>query len=152
MTQIILDTSVLIGLLDAGDLWHEKATSLKRALQAQGADIAVFECVVAEALSTIGRRIHEQRRDADLDRLVTHLMNEYPVNDIVWVYPDVPSMYAAVIDLVRSSGGELNFHDALIALACRERNIPVIASFDADFDHVSWLKRIARPEDIPPSD
>ena len=43
------------------------------------------------------------------------------------------------------------FRDALIALACRERGISAIASFDADFDQVPWLKRIAQPEDIPPS-
>jgi predicted nucleic acid-binding protein len=55
------------------------------------------------------------------------------------------------LDLIRSSSGELNFNDALIALACRERGIPAIASFDADFDQIPWLQRIARPEDIPPS-
>ncbi len=44
--------------------------------------------------------------------------------------------------------GALNFNDALIALACRERGIPSIASFDADFDQVPWLRRLARPEDV----
>jgi predicted nucleic acid-binding protein len=39
----------------------------------------------------------------------------------------------------------LNFHDALIALACRERDIPAIASFDADFDQVPWLRRLSAP-------
>jgi predicted nucleic acid-binding protein len=42
----------------------------------------------------------------------------------------------------------LNFNDALLALACRERNIPAIASFDADFDQVSWLRRLATPVDL----
>jgi predicted nucleic acid-binding protein len=49
---------------------------------------------------------------------------------------------------MESSGGVLNFNDALIALACREREIPVIASFDADFDQISWLRRWAKPEDV----
>lgn len=39
----------------------------------------------------------------------------------------------------------LNFHDALIALACREREIPVIASFDPDFDLIPWLSRLTSP-------
>jgi len=43
---------------------------------------------------------------------------------------------------------KLNFNDALIALSCREREIPAIASFDADFDQVTWLRRLFRPEDI----
>ena len=50
--------------------------------------------------------------------------------------------------MMRGSSGELNFNDALIALACREREIPAIASFDADFDRVDWLRRIAGPEDV----
>jgi len=44
--------------------------------------------------------------------------------------------------------GALNFHDALIALTCRERKIADIASFDADFDQVTWLRRLVRPEDV----
>jgi predicted nucleic acid-binding protein len=140
---------MLIGLLDAGDLWHDRATSLKRALQTQGAEIALYDRVVAEALSAMSRRIHEQRCAADLDRLVARVQSECPVDDIVWVYPRVPELYVGVVELVRSSGGELNFNDALIALSCRERSIPAIASFDADFDQVTWLQRIARPEDVP---
>jgi predicted nucleic acid-binding protein len=70
---------------------------------------------------------------------------------LTWILPDVPELYRRVLDLIRSSSGELNFNDALIALACRERGIPAIASFDADFDQIPWLQRIARPEDIPPS-
>jgi hypothetical protein len=33
-------------------------------------------------------------------------------------------------------------------LACRERQIEVLASFDRDFDHIFWLKRIALSEDV----
>jgi predicted nucleic acid-binding protein len=42
----------------------------------------------------------------------------------------------------------LNFNDALIALACRERSISAIASFDADFDAIAWLKRLHLPADV----
>jgi len=49
---------------------------------------------------------------------------------------------------VRSSSGVLNFNDALIALSCRNRGIPFLASFDRDFDHVAWLTRVATSEDL----
>lgn len=49
---------------------------------------------------------------------------------------------------MHSSDGKLNFNDALMALACRERAILVIASFDADFDLIPWLKRVASPGDL----
>jgi len=148
MIQIGIDTSVLIGLLDPKDVWHEPATALKQALVAHGADVAVFDCVLAEAISTMARRIHEQRRTADLDRLVARILADYPTDDILWVLPDVPVLYGGIIELVRSSGGELNFNDALIALSCRHREIPFIASFDRDFDQLAWLKRVAEPDDL----
>ncbi len=148
MTQIGIDTSVLIGLLDPKDVWHEPATALKQALVAHGADVAVFDCVLAEAISTMARRIHEQRRTADLDRLVARILADYPTDDILWVLPDVPVLYGGIIELVRSSGGELNFNDALIALSCRYREIPFIASFDRDFDQLAWLQRVAQPDDL----
>ena len=148
MIRIGIDTSVLIGLLDPRDVWHEPAMALKQTLIAHEADIAVFDCVLAEAISTMARRIHEQRRTSDLNRLVGRIESDYPINDILWVLPDVPVLYTEIIDLVRASGGALNFNDALIALSCRHREIPLIASFDRDFDSLKWLQRIARPDDL----
>ena len=148
MIQIGIDTSVLIGLLDPKDIWHGTATALKQALKVQDADVAVFDCVLAEALSTMARRIHEQRRTEDLDLLVTRILVDYPPGDVLWVLPDVPVLYPEIVELVRSSGGELNFNDALIALSCRHRGIPLLASFDRDFDRLEWLQRVARPDDL----
>ena len=148
MTRIGIDTSVLIGLLDPKDVWHEASTALSDAMKSQGADVAVFDCVLAEAISTMARRIQEQRRTADLDRLLMRILAEYPAEDVLWVLPDVPALYPDIVELVRSSGGELNFHDALIALSCRHREIPLLASFDRDFDRLAWLGRVARPEDL----
>jgi len=148
MIRIGIDTSVLIGLLDPKDVWHKPATALKQALKAHGADVAVFDCVLAEAISTMARRIHEQRRTADLDQLVARILTDYPTEDILWVLPDVPVLYTEIVELVRSSGGELNFNDALIALSCRHRGIPLIASFDRDFDQLTWLQRVAQPDDL----
>lgn len=148
MIQIGIDTSVLIGLLDPKDVWHEPAIALKQALMTHDADIAVFDCVLAEAISTMARRIHEQRRTSDLDRLVGRIVSDYPIEDVLWVLPDVPVLYTEIIGLVRASGGALNFNDALIALSCRHREIPLIASFDHDFDRLEWLQRIAQPDDL----
>jgi len=148
MIRIGIDTSILIGLLDPQDIWHGPATALKQALKAQGADVAVFDCILAEAISTLARRIHEQRRTGDLDQLVGHILADYPAQDILWVLPDVPMLYTEIVELVRSSGGELNFNDALIALSCRHREIPFLASFDRDFDRLDWLQRVATPEDL----
>ncbi len=71
-----------------------------------------------------------------------------PRDMLTWILPDVPRLYSETLDLIHTSSGELNFNDALIALACRERNIPALVSFDPDFDRVAWLKRVAIPADV----
>jgi len=149
MTEVVgIDTSVLIGLLDPKDVWHGPAVALKEAFQKRQVKVAMFDCVLAEAISTMARRIHEQPRTADLDHLLARISADDLREDILWVLPDVPVLYDDIVELVRSSNGELNFNDALIVLSCRHRDIPFIASFDRDFDSVPGLRRLAKPDDL----
>jgi predicted nucleic acid-binding protein len=148
MIRIGIDTSVLIGLLDPKDKWHTTAVDLKRSLQNHHALVALFDCVLAEAISTIGRRLQEQRRPVEFSQAVVRLSADYPRDRILWILPDVPTLYTEIIGLVESSQGQFSFNDALIALSCRDRNIPYLASFDRDFDQISWLRRVAHPGDV----
>lgn len=148
--EIVIDSSVLVGLLVPADVWHAQAVVLWEAIKTAGHVGLFLDCVAAEAISAAARRLHEKGRTADVKTLLDRLNVQAPVETLTWILPDVPRLYPAVLDLIRSSAGELNFNDALIALACRERDIPAIASFDADFDQVAWLHRLARPEDVVP--
>jgi len=146
--KIGLDTSFIIGLLDDRDIWHKPALELQDAFQAIGAQPYVFDCVISEVISTLARRIHERRRHVDLPGLLNQIRSQFPAKSLTWLYPDLPNLYDEVVNLVEQSAGELNFNDALIALSCQNRSISLLASFDADFDRVSGLKRIARPDAI----
>lgn len=143
MIRIGIDTSLLVGLLDPKDKWHTTASNLQEALQKQQAAVAIFDCVLAEAISTIARRMQEQGRDVEFTEVVDRIASDYPRERILWILPDVPNLYLEILEIVHSSRGELNFNDALIALSCRDRDIPYLASFDRDFDRLSWLTRIA---------
>lgn len=92
MIKVGIDTSVLIGLLDTKDIWHSPVTALKDALQAREVDVVLFDCVLAEAISTMARRIHEQRRTANLDQLITRITTDDLRQDILWILPDVPTL------------------------------------------------------------
>lgn len=146
--EIAIDSSVLVGLLVPNDIWHTQAVALWEAIKAAGHTGYYFDCVAAESISTSVRRLYEKGYVADVETLFDRLDDHVPADAITWILPDVPRLYPEIIGLVRSSSGALNFHDALIALACREREIPAIASFDADFDQVTWLRRLVRPEDV----
>jgi predicted nucleic acid-binding protein len=148
--EVAIDSSVLVGLLVPNDLWHTQATVLWQAIKSAGHLGVYFDCVAAESISTATRRLHEKGySSADIETLLNRLHTQVPSDTITWIFPDVPNLYPEVLDLIHSSSGALNFNDALIALACREREIPAIASFDADFDQIDWLHRLAQPEDVP---
>jgi predicted nucleic acid-binding protein len=146
--EVVLDSSVLVGILAPRDKWHHQAVALWEAIKENGHIVIYLDCVVSESVSAAARRLYEQKRADEIQALLGRLQAEFTTDVITWVLTDVPRLYSPIINLMKSSGGELNFNDALIALACRERNIPAIASFDADFDNVSWLRRLATPGDL----
>jgi predicted nucleic acid-binding protein len=146
--QVAIDSSVLVGLINPDDLWRDQAVNLKSTLLDRGAELLYFDCVVVEAVSTATRRLHERKRQEDVAALLERLAKQVPSDTITWILPDVQRLYLTALDLMRISQGALNFNDALIALACRERGIPAIASFDVDFDSIAWLRRLSQPHDV----
>jgi predicted nucleic acid-binding protein len=145
--DVAIDTSVLVGLLDPQDVWHSQAVALHAALQSAGFTGIYFDCVVAETVSTAMRRLREKKRTAEIDQLLDQIVTNFPPDSLTWISFDIPALYAGILSLIRASKGELNFNDALISLACRERGIPLIASFDRDFQ-VSGLRRLADVDDV----
>ena len=147
--KIGLDTSFIVGLVDDKDVWHIAAHALRGMIDTSDFQTFAFDCVMTEVVSILARRVHEKRRTTQLAALLADLRANFPTKSIVWLYPDLPGRYDEAVALVEQTDGELNFNDALIALACRERGIDYLASFDSDFDRVAWLKRIARPDQSP---
>ncbi len=146
--KVAIDSSVLVALINPRDLWRDQALVLRDALLAASDELLYFDCVAAESVSAAARRLYEKGLSAEVEALLDRLNVEVPRNTLTWILPDAPRLYLEALDLIRFSSGALNFNDALIALACRERSIPAIASFDDDFDAISWLRRLARPEDL----
>lgn len=145
--QVAIDASLLVALLNPRDLWHARAQSLLDALLDAQITPVYFDCVIAEAVSAVVRRLHEKGRADEVRIMLDQVRSRVPRESLTWILPDVPRLYVQVLELMGSSSGELNFNDALIALACRERDIPAIASFDADFGRINWLRRLATSED-----
>ena len=146
--RVVIDSSVLVGLINPLDHWRVRAMALHDALLSVRDELVYFDCVAAETVSVVARRLHEKNRSEEVNRMLDRLTNQVPTDTICWILPDVSRLYTRALELIRSSSGALNFNDALIALACRERGIPAIASFDADFDQIPWLRRLSLPKDV----
>jgi len=146
--RVALDTVVLAALLDSRDKWHQPAVAIRDSLKSVEAEIFYLDPVINEVVSVLARRLGEQRRGDQFMVLLDQLQKLIPADKITWVSPLAERLYPAVLALVRQYKGELNFHDALISLGCREFGIEYIASFDCDFDHIDWLTRITNPDDV----
>jgi len=148
--RVVLDTSVLVALVDTRDKWHSAATAIKDAFKAGGVGLVYLDPVINETISVLARRLQEQRRGEQFEALLDLLEGLAPPERITWVSAMTQRLYLQVIALVREHGGVLNFHDALIALACRELGFQDIASFDGGFDRIAWLHRLGKPDDVGP--
>jgi len=146
--KVAVDASVLVGLINPRDHRRLQAMELHDALIAAEAELVYFDCVIAEAISTVARRLEEKNRRAEVEAALNDLNARIPADAVTWILPDAPRLFREVLGIICSSSGALNFNDALIALACRERGIEAIASFDEDFNQVDWLRRLARAEDL----
>ena len=146
--RVAIDTNVLVALVDSHDKWHSRAVALRDALKAAQVDLLYFDLVLNETVSVLAHRAEEQRRTQQFSSLLEVLLQEVSAAVITWLSAETQRLYGQVIELVRDTSGVLNFHDALIALGCQELEVTVIASFDRDFDQVSWLIGIDTPEAV----
>lgn len=111
--QVVIDFSVLVGLLVPDDIWHIQAVALWSHIEKTGHTGVYFDCVAAEAISVAVRRLHEKKHVTEMDALLDQLNQRAPRKMITWIFPEVQRMYPTVIDLMRASKGAFNFNDAL---------------------------------------
>ena len=103
---------------------------------------------VNKTVSVLARRARERKRTEEFAGLFASLLSTVPQQFITWLSTDTERLYPDVMALVRDYDGSLNFHDALLASGSREFEIRWVASFDADFDVIPWLTRLAAPDHV----
>jgi len=140
--RAVVDTNVLVALIDRRDKWHREAMELQEMFEAEQMELIYLDCVLNEAVSVLARRAHEQKRVEQFVPMLDDLMRLVTTDMITWASSESQRLYHSVSQLVRDSQGSLNFNDALIALFCREVGVSAMATFDRDFDQVPWLQRL----------
>jgi len=146
--QAVIDSNILVALVDKQDKWHVRAQAIFTSLEIEAISIIYFDCVLNETISVLGRRVEEQKRPEQFPMLLDELLRRVSIDKITWVSPEIRRLYLDIIELIRQHSGVLNFHDALIALICRESGINTIISFDQDFSRITWLKTIKQTDDV----
>ncbi|MBI4482680.1 MAG: type II toxin-antitoxin system VapC family toxin [Acidobacteria bacterium] len=148
MTEVLLDTSLLVAWLDEKDALHKTALPLVHALTDRKVGSIYFDCVVGEAVSVLGRRLQERKQAKQFIALVDRLQERVPQERVTWVSQQTRAYYSAILDLAKKHDGRLNFNDLLIALAAKDAALQYIVSFDSDFDLIPWLTRLKSASDV----
>jgi len=148
MNRVVLDTNVLVALVDSRDKWYIQARAILDALEAYDAHVMYLDCVLNETISVLARRSEEQKRVGEFAALLQAALRQAPETSIIWASLEMYRLYSEIVALVKQTQGALNFHDALIALLCREWEVTLLLSFDKDFDSIPWLTRIETASDV----
>jgi predicted nucleic acid-binding protein len=143
MAEVVLDANVLVALLYAGDVHHQRARQLVERLEAEGHVVVAIDFLVHEAVSVLCRRARERKTSPpDLSLVLTAVRRWFDDGYVRGVAGEAARLVADVIDVIEATGGVLNFNDALLVVLEREGIIDDLASFDAGFDVVPGFRRI----------
>ena len=141
--SVCLDTSYLVGLFDESDLWHSEATEMRALLRQNGVEASYFDCVINELFTVLSRRCRQRNRAETFSILADQVVQAIPDTAITWTYHRLPGWYGRCLEIIRTTQGSLNFHDALITIAMRAHDLTALVSFDVGFDQVPSITRLS---------
>jgi len=87
---VVVDTNVVVAMIDGRDTWHAKTTSLVNRLEREhNMQLMYFDCVLNETFSVLGRRLEEQKWSHEFIAMVERTQTLIPDAIIVWVSADI---------------------------------------------------------------
>ena len=72
--KVVLDTSILVGLVDSRDVWHPSAITVRDALKEVQAQVTCFDCVMSETINVLARRAKERKHSFEFTALLGQLL------------------------------------------------------------------------------
>lgn len=135
--RVVVDTNVLVSLLDSRDVHHSRAAALVSALENERREFIIPDCVLNEVYTVIARRCLE--KGYPFSGVVEEIKVGLERLPVLRAYNLVPKKHDEVIEIMVRTNGRLNYHDALISIAMRENGIKAVATFDTDFEEIDWV-------------
>lgn len=137
MAVALVDTAVLVGVVDADDRHHDVAAEIVRGMDYGELPTGrVIDYVVLETLNWI----HSRQRHGKAQETYTRL-NESAGFEI---HHTAQKDFTRALELFETYDG-LSFGDATIAAYGEREEIEYLYSFDDDFDAVDGLTRLETP-------
>ncbi|MER3445312.1 MAG: hypothetical protein C4291_00085 [Candidatus Dadabacteria bacterium] len=136
--KIVIDTNIVVALLDIKDVHHNNALKLIKRLENEEKDLSLMDCILNEVYTVLARRSAE--RKTRFAKIVGKIKGELESFEIIRAYPLVGKLHNSIVELMIKTDGRLNYHDALVSIAMKENTIEEIATFDKDFKEIDWLQ------------
>ena len=140
MSRIVLDTNVIVALLDSKDVHHSRAIDLVQRIESEN-KLLIMDCILVELYSVIARRAHE--RGYNFSQVVLRIQEMEGFLELINAYDYRPKLHNEILRLMVKTEGQMNYHDALISLVMRRKRIRKLATFDRDFGYVEWLQVVS---------
>jgi len=106
MSSVVLDTNVVVSLLDRKDVHHQRAVDLIQRLENEQKDFVLMDCVLVEIYSVIARRSRE--KGYDLSRAFSYVREIESTYPVIPAYKERVSLHAEVLSLIIDSSGKLS--------------------------------------------
>jgi uncharacterized protein len=136
MKTTVIDSVVLIGAFYRNDQWHAKATPIIRFVEDNGCPVIITDFILAEVLNFLHQKAGH---DAAVETLEAVEFSE----NITLVRITDPQFSSGKALFAKYS--RLSLVDALTVACMNDLGITEIYSFDSDFDGVTGITRLARP-------
>lgn len=141
MSRVVVDANVLVAFVDERDKWHNRSAEIITKAMLEGWKGVIPDLILFEAISVISKRFLEQGRSEDIPDKIDKLLNIF-LDQISWSGGMIEGWFSEIVEIVKKSGGNLNFNDAFIVVFCEKNKIEYVMSFDRDFDGFEFIKRI----------
>ncbi len=104
-SQVVIDTNVLVALLDSHDKWHPNAIKMVTFLETNQMNVIYLDCVINETISVLARRAEEQKRSDQFPVLLDEMTRHVTLDSITWISAEVKRLYPGVVELSGSHQG-----------------------------------------------
>lgn len=118
--KYLLDSKVLIALLDQGDQHHQKALSLVEGLSKYESRIFLSDILLNEVLSTFARRCRALEDQQAFKAFVQKFQRAIRHFPILCLYQSLPQSYKPVLSSMVKAKGAKDFHKSLIETFLKE--------------------------------
>jgi predicted nucleic acid-binding protein len=130
---IVLDTSFLVSLVNAGDVNHAKARSaMKRIVAAEWGDALLPEYVFSELMTVLRARTSLE----DAARVGRNILE----SDEFTLVPCIAHIPAAFAEFSGRKNASLSFTDAAVVAIARTLGADYVATFDKAFRRVEGIR------------